>query len=332
MTDSPLTGITRNPWNLDKTPGGSSGGSSAALARESVSIAAPFEVGESPAGNYFSARVAEAEHDTLAASTFLRETLRSDPHNPELIERAFVAALANGDMPEAFDLAQKLVARDSRNSSARLTLTVRDFKAKSYAAARNELNAGVTGGQKDLTTILLTAWSYVGSGDVRRALALVDTMSDPLRRVSRFPRRPHARRRRPHAGGGRPPQGRLCGRPDHPAPDRRLCAQSLAPRQERRSQGRLSCLRQGSTAQSHPAGRARRTCGRQEARAHGRRRQFGSRRGSLRPGRLRPRRRLGPAGRRNRRDRLPAAVAGSRAGQCAGAGYAGRGLFEDQAK
>ncbi len=31
-TDSPFAGITRNPWNKDKTPGGSSGGSSAALA------------------------------------------------------------------------------------------------------------------------------------------------------------------------------------------------------------------------------------------------------------------------------------------------------------
>ncbi len=32
VTDSPLTGITRNPWNLGKTPGGSSGGAAAAVA------------------------------------------------------------------------------------------------------------------------------------------------------------------------------------------------------------------------------------------------------------------------------------------------------------
>jgi aspartyl-tRNA(Asn)/glutamyl-tRNA(Gln) amidotransferase subunit A len=31
-TDSPLTGITRNPWRLDTTPGGSSGGACAAIA------------------------------------------------------------------------------------------------------------------------------------------------------------------------------------------------------------------------------------------------------------------------------------------------------------
>ncbi|HJQ58989.1 MAG TPA: amidase [Vineibacter sp.] len=32
VTESPLRGVTRNPWNLDKTPGGSSGGASAAVA------------------------------------------------------------------------------------------------------------------------------------------------------------------------------------------------------------------------------------------------------------------------------------------------------------
>src|SRR5271168_423420 len=40
-TDSPLTGITRNPWNKAKTPGGSSGGSSAAL----VARFAPLALG-----------------------------------------------------------------------------------------------------------------------------------------------------------------------------------------------------------------------------------------------------------------------------------------------
>jgi aspartyl-tRNA(Asn)/glutamyl-tRNA(Gln) amidotransferase subunit A len=38
-TDSPLTGVTRNPWNTAKTPGGSSGGASAALAARFAPLA-----------------------------------------------------------------------------------------------------------------------------------------------------------------------------------------------------------------------------------------------------------------------------------------------------
>jgi aspartyl-tRNA(Asn)/glutamyl-tRNA(Gln) amidotransferase subunit A len=53
VTDSPLSGITRNPWNLEKTPGGSSGGSSAALAARLAPLALGTDGGGSiriPAG------------------------------------------------------------------------------------------------------------------------------------------------------------------------------------------------------------------------------------------------------------------------------------------
>lgn len=53
VTDSPLTGITRNPWNTDKTPGGSSGGSSAGLAAGYAPLALGTDGGGSiriPAG------------------------------------------------------------------------------------------------------------------------------------------------------------------------------------------------------------------------------------------------------------------------------------------
>ncbi|MES2254828.1 MAG: amidase [Pseudomonadota bacterium] len=53
VTDSPLTGITRNPWNLEKTPGGSSGGSSAAVAARLAPLALGTDGGGSiriPAG------------------------------------------------------------------------------------------------------------------------------------------------------------------------------------------------------------------------------------------------------------------------------------------
>jgi len=47
VTDSPLFGISRNPWQLDRTPGGSSGGSAAAVAAGMT----PFATGTDGAGS-----------------------------------------------------------------------------------------------------------------------------------------------------------------------------------------------------------------------------------------------------------------------------------------
>lgn len=45
--DSPLNGMTRNPWNPDKTPGGSSGGSAVAVATGCVAVAEGTDMGGS---------------------------------------------------------------------------------------------------------------------------------------------------------------------------------------------------------------------------------------------------------------------------------------------
>jgi Asp-tRNA(Asn)/Glu-tRNA(Gln) amidotransferase A subunit family amidase len=47
VTDSPLWGVTRNPWNLERTPGGSSGGSAAAVAAGCVPLAEGTDMGGS---------------------------------------------------------------------------------------------------------------------------------------------------------------------------------------------------------------------------------------------------------------------------------------------
>lgn len=70
-TRSPMCGVTRNPWNLDKTPGGSSGGASASLAAGMGTIA----LGSDAAGS--------ARTPASATSTFgLKSTLGRIPDYP----------------------------------------------------------------------------------------------------------------------------------------------------------------------------------------------------------------------------------------------------------
>jgi tetratricopeptide (TPR) repeat protein len=145
-------------------------------ARESAAVATPFEVGESPAGNYLAALIAGADRDTFAAATFFREALRFDPRNPQLVERAFVANLANGDFDAAFAFGERLLKLDASNGLAHLALGIRAIKAKKWRKARDHFGKSGSGRDRDLTATLLTAWTLVGSGETKRALEMVDQL------------------------------------------------------------------------------------------------------------------------------------------------------------
>ena len=135
-----------------------------------------LEPADSLEGNYLAAIVAGASRDLGAASVYLREAVRDDPQNNELLERAFVAFLADGAMPDAFRAADRLIQQDPSNGLAQLVIGIRSIKQKSYQTARNHLQRGGRGRAADITATLLSAWSYLGSGNSRRAIETLERL------------------------------------------------------------------------------------------------------------------------------------------------------------
>jgi tetratricopeptide (TPR) repeat protein len=137
-----------------------------------------LQIGASQPGNYLSALVASADRDTLAAEVYYRETLRADPRNPDLLERAFAAALSNGDETSATSLGERLLARDPNNNLARLAIAVHDIEQGQFANARAHLASGDTMRARDVTAALLTAWCFAGQSDLHHALDALDRIHD----------------------------------------------------------------------------------------------------------------------------------------------------------
>jgi tetratricopeptide (TPR) repeat protein len=130
-------------------------------------------------GNYLAARHAGQERDIGAAAAFYRAALKVDPKNNELLERAFLAIVADGDVDEATKLAERLVQIDRTHRIARLVLGVRAIKQKQYQAAKAQLSQSVRGPIADLTATLLTAWTLSGAGDVKGAVDSIDRLTGP---------------------------------------------------------------------------------------------------------------------------------------------------------
>lgn len=150
-----------------------------ATARTSVidNIIPDYAPAETLDGNFLAANIAGSSRNTEAAAVFFREALRDDPRNVELRERAFVAFLANGNFPEAVEVARDIARADRENGLAQLVLGVDALKKKQYVTARRFFNRGGRGRSADITATLLNAWSWAGSKNFSEAIGTVDNLS-----------------------------------------------------------------------------------------------------------------------------------------------------------
>jgi tetratricopeptide (TPR) repeat protein len=130
-------------------------------------------------GSWLAARHASVERDAASAAAFYRSALRTDPKNNELLDRAFISSVADGDIDEAVKLADRILAVDKSNKVARLVVGVQDIKLKKYAAAQLNINQSVRGPFTDLVAALLSSWAAYGAGDAKAAIANIDKLTGP---------------------------------------------------------------------------------------------------------------------------------------------------------
>jgi tetratricopeptide (TPR) repeat protein len=131
------------------------------------------------AGSYLAARHASVERDATSAAAFYRSTLRTDPKNNELLDRAFISSVADGDIDEAVKLAERILTIDKSNRVARLVVGVHDLKLKKYSAAQGNINQSIRGPITDLVATLLSGWASYGAGDSKSAVAAIDKLAGP---------------------------------------------------------------------------------------------------------------------------------------------------------
>jgi tetratricopeptide (TPR) repeat protein len=131
----------------------------------------------SASGSYLAARHAGGQKDAAAAAAYYRAALRGDPRNNELLNRTFLAVLANGEVDEAVKLAERVVQINKTDQIAHLVLGVRAIKQKQYPVARRELAQSIRGPITDLAATLLAAWTMASPTEAKSATDTIDKLN-----------------------------------------------------------------------------------------------------------------------------------------------------------
>ncbi|MCB4824158.1 tetratricopeptide repeat protein [Roseicella aerolata] len=127
-------------------------------------------------GAYLAGRFASAETDTEVAADQLLTALKADPDQPELLNRAFLAALLDGRGE-----AQRLARRLPDNPAANLLLAGADMQAGRWDRAEQRVRAMARTGPVQVLQPTLLAWVQFGRGQPDQALATLRPLAEANR-------------------------------------------------------------------------------------------------------------------------------------------------------
>ena len=143
------------------------------------SAAKAIQPGQSLAGNYLAARIANTDRDTASAAAFYRQAMEFDSENTELKQQAFQTFIANGDFDEGVELGETLSKLGQAPEMAHIVLAVNHIRSKAWASAQKELNHNWRAALDRLVASLVLGWAKVGEGKFEEAQNTVDDLKGP---------------------------------------------------------------------------------------------------------------------------------------------------------
>lgn len=129
-------------------------------------------------GSYLAGTQALYDLRTGAAAQLFRDALAGDWENPQVVERAFIAFAANGDIEEAADTASRVASDAPQHDLAQLIIAARALKEGRYSDTISELEAASPASFAGITGALLHAWALVGDGRADEAETLLDELAE----------------------------------------------------------------------------------------------------------------------------------------------------------
>ncbi len=116
----------------------------------------------SPTGSYMAGQQALTDLRTDEAARYLSAAAQADWDNPLLVERAFIAQAADGQIGEAAKTARRLLELETGNELAQMISGTEALKERRYAAAEQQFAEVSVETFSGVTAAILRAWALIG--------------------------------------------------------------------------------------------------------------------------------------------------------------------------